>query len=67
MTSKDKPSLPSKRAFVVQLHRDADIEHGEFRGRIEHINSYQATHFESIEELTAFIVRMVSAPPEEPE
>jgi hypothetical protein len=67
VTSKDKPSLPSNRAFVVQLHRDADIEHGEFRGRIEHIVSFEATHFVTVEELLAFMVRIVSAPPEEPE
>ena len=60
---KDKPLLPSNRAFVVQLRWDAAVEHRDFRGRIEHINSYQATHFESVEELTAFITRVVAALP----
>jgi hypothetical protein len=59
--TKNKPSLPSDRAFVVQLHRDADVGQGDFRGRVEHLVSMQATHFESVEELLAFIMRVVTA------
>ena len=55
------PSLPTNRAFVVQIHRDARVKKDEFKGRVEHIVSYQATHFESPEELVAFIVRVVTA------
>jgi hypothetical protein len=58
---KNKPSLPSDRAFVVQLRWDADVEHGDFRGRVEHFTSMQATHFVSVEELMAFIARVVVA------
>jgi hypothetical protein len=58
---KIEPSLPANRAFVVQLHRDARVENGEFKGQVEHVVSYQATPFESLEELTAFIVRVVTA------
>ena len=50
-----QPSLPANRAFVVQLHADAQPEKGQFRGRVEHIVSYQAAHFASVEELTAFM------------
>jgi hypothetical protein len=57
---KNLPSLPANRAFVVQIHRDARVKNGEFKGRVEHIVSYQATHFESLEELTTFIVRVVT-------
>jgi hypothetical protein len=72
---KTQPSLPANRAFVVQIHRDARVKNSEFKGRVEHIVSYQATHFESLEELAAFIVRVVRrnksreerAPPEENE
>jgi hypothetical protein len=63
MTPKNKSSLPSNRAFMIQLRWDADVEHGKFRGRVEHFTSMQATHFESIEELTAFIARVVAAQP----
>jgi hypothetical protein len=57
---KNKPSLPSDRAFVVQLRWDAAVEQEDFRGRVEHLVSMQATHFESVEELLAFIVRVVA-------
>jgi len=58
---KNKPSLPSNRAFVVQLRWDADVEQGDFRGRVEHLASMQAAHFESVAELTAFIAQVVAA------
>jgi len=63
--STSKPSLPAKRAFVVQLHADAKVEQGEFRGRVEHIVSMRATHFHSLEELVAFLVEVVTTLPED--
>ena len=60
MPSTSQPSLPTNRAFVVQLHADAKVEQGEFRGRVEHIVSMRARHFHSLEELTAFIVQTVT-------
>ena len=60
MKSTSKPSLPTKRAFVVQLHAEAQVEQGEFRGRVEHYVSMQAKHFSSLEELTAFMVQVVT-------
>ena len=45
----------------MQLHADAQPEQGQFRGRVEHIVSYQAAHFASVEELTAFMVRVLTA------
>ena len=65
MPSTNKPSLPAKRAFVVQLHADAQVEQGEFRGRVEHVVSMRATHFHSLEELRAFMVQMVTTLPED--
>jgi hypothetical protein len=63
---KNKPLLPSDRAFVVQLRWDAAVQQGDFRGRIEHLKSMQAEHFASVEELVAFIARVVAAqPPDE--
>jgi hypothetical protein len=56
-----QPSLPANRAFVVQLHADAQPEQGQIRGRVEHVVSYQAAHFASVEELTAFMVRVLTA------
>ena len=60
MPSTSQPSLPTNRAFVVQLHAEAQVEQGEFRGRVEHVVSMRATHFHSLEELAAFIVQIVT-------
>jgi hypothetical protein len=59
---KNQPALPARKAFVVQLHADAQVERHHFKGRVEHIVSHQTTHFESLEELVAFIVRVVTEP-----
>ena len=56
-----QPPLPANRAFVVQFHVDAQPEQGQFRGRVEHMVSYQAAHFASVAELTAFMVRVLTA------
>jgi hypothetical protein len=60
MSSRQKPSLPAKRAFVVQFHADANLEQGQWQGRVEHVVSYQATHFQSLEELLVFMVKVLS-------
>ena len=45
----------SGRAFVVQLSLDASPASGRFRGRVQHLRSEDALHFESLEELARFI------------
>jgi len=66
MPATNKPSLPTNRTFAVQLHADAQMEHGEFTGRVEHVVSMRATHFHSLEELGAFILQIVTTLPEDP-
>jgi hypothetical protein len=56
----NQPSLPTNRAFVVQLHTDVEAEKGQFFGRVEHIVSGKATHFDSLEALGAFITRVLT-------
>jgi hypothetical protein len=58
-----RPSLPARWAFVVQLHAETQVEQGFFKGRVEHLVSHRAAHFESLEELLAFIVQMVTQSP----
>ena len=65
MPSTNQPSLPTNRAFVVQLHAEAKVKQGEFKGRVEHIVSMRATHFDSLEELVTFIVQAVTTLPED--
>jgi len=55
-----QPSLPAKCAFVVQMHAEARVEQHDFKGRVEHLVSGEATHFNSLEELTAFIVQILT-------
>jgi hypothetical protein len=64
--SEDPSSLSPYRAFVVQFRAEADLAHERCTGRVEHVVSGQATHFDSLEELLAFIARVlttVRAPP----
>ncbi len=48
-------TYPSERAFVLQFHREADLGAGRFLGRIEHVASGRVGHFQSFEELVAFV------------
>ena len=51
--------LSVHRAFVVQLRTEADIAHGRVEGRVEHVVSGQAAHFDSLAELLAFMARVL--------
>jgi hypothetical protein len=68
MRAKDQPSLPRIRAFIVQLHAKADVAKGPFKGRVEHLVSMQATHFDSLDALVTFMARVLAeGEAEEPE
>src|SRR5262245_3999957 len=54
MPAKRSP-LPRDRAFVVQLSSDAEATVERLRGRVEHVRSGEAAHFESVEDLLAFV------------
>ena len=43
------------RVFVVQLTLDAAPAAGRYRGRVQHLRSCDAAHFESLEELAVFM------------
>jgi hypothetical protein len=45
----------TSRAFVVHLRVDADPTLGSFRGRVQHLRTGDAAHFDSLEELAAFL------------
>jgi hypothetical protein len=61
--------LPVQRGFVVQLHAAADVAQGQWMGRVEHVVSGRATHFQTLDELLAFIARVLASldttPPKE--
>lgn len=56
----DESPLSPYRAFVVQLREQADVEKGQWAGRVEHLTSGQAAHFQSVDELLAFVVRVLA-------
>jgi len=47
-------------AFVIQFRPETDVNAGRFEGKVEHIASYEATRFTSLEELLSFIVRILT-------
>lgn len=49
-----------KAAFVIQFRPETDIEAGRFEGRVEHIVSYRATRFYSLDELLGFIASVLT-------
>jgi len=67
--AKDASPLSPHRAFVVQFHAETDLERGHCAGRVEHVVSGQATHFQSLKELLAFIAQVLATvrtqPPDE--
>jgi hypothetical protein len=58
----DHPAhLSITRAFVVQFRTDTRVEQGHLTGRVEHVVSGQATDFQSLETLLAFMARVLRA------
>ena len=58
--SRGQTPLSPHRAFVVQFRAETAVEQGRFVGRVEHVVTGQATQFASLEELLAFIARVLS-------
>ncbi len=54
MAEPERP-FPAGRAFVLQLHADADVTTGAVAGRVEHVASGRVAHFDSVVELMRFI------------
>jgi hypothetical protein len=50
-----------KAAFVIQFRTETDIEAGRFEGKVEHVASFKAKRFHSLDEVFDFIA---SAPTE---
>jgi len=48
------------RAFVIKFRPESDIKAGRFEGRVEHLASYKAKRFHSLDELLDFIARMLT-------
>ena len=55
-----QPSLPSNRVFVVQFRRQPAGAPAGYDGRVEHLVSGQVARFHSLEELLAFMTRVLA-------
>jgi hypothetical protein len=55
-----QPSLPTNRAFVVQFRPDPPEGPPQYVGRAEHLASGQVARFQSLEELLAFMIRVLT-------
>jgi hypothetical protein len=54
------PSLPRNRVFVVQFRRQPAGAPAGYDGRVEHLVSGQVARFHSLEELLAFMRRVLA-------
>jgi hypothetical protein len=54
-TAADAPAFLPEGAFVVQLKTGTSTAEASLAGRVEHVVSGQATHFQSPAELLAFL------------
>lgn len=50
-----------KAAFVIRFRSKADTEAGRFEGRVEHVASFKAAQFHSLDELLGFIASVLTA------
>lgn len=59
MNSNTKNEWQYQGAFVIRFRPETDIAAGNCAGRVEHVASYEATHFHSLDELLAFVARLL--------
>jgi len=59
--SENTVSLPTNRAFVVQLRGNSVASRSAHRGRVEHVASGRATHFPNEDEFWAFVDTVLSS------
>ena len=57
--STSQPTLPSNRAFVVQF-RARPSASPSWAGRVEHLASHRVARFQSLDELLAFMIRVLT-------
>lgn len=60
--SQDPSQFSVHCSFVIQFRAASDVRHGSCDGRAEHISSGQIADFSSIDDLLAFIERVLANP-----
>jgi len=56
---RQQAALRPEHAFVVQFGPATQVDAGQMEGRVEHLVSRQATRFQSLDALLAFISRVL--------
>jgi hypothetical protein len=65
--SMTQPSAsPEERAFVLQLAPETDAAHGVFAGRVDHVASGRSQRFQTMEQVLAFVTRVLTTPKNDP-
>ena len=59
--AENAPPLSPHWAFVVRFRVETDLEQGSCTGRVKHVVSGQTAHFQSLDELLAFLTRVLTA------
>ena len=59
-------SLPAARVFVVQVYAEVAVAQGQWAGRVEHVRSGQATHFDTVVDFLTFVARVLDDGTAEP-
>jgi hypothetical protein len=58
-----QPSLPTNRVFVVQFRTAPPGAPARYDGRVEHLVSGEVARFHTLEELLAFMIRVLAEVP----
>lgn len=66
-TGNPGPPFPTRLAFVVQFGAETAVEREQFPGRVEHIVSGAVAHFHTLDELWAFMRRVLAIQASAPE
>ena len=56
----EKAPLSVHWAFVVHFRTSSTAARGQVEGRVEHVVSGQSSHFDSLEELLAFVAHVLT-------
>ena len=64
-----RPPLPDERKSVltdVQVSVEADVTQGHWVGRVEHVVSGEAEHFQTLDDFLGFMIRVLTDGSPEP-
>ena len=59
-SAEDVQLRPVRQAFVVQVSVEADVAQGHWVGRVEHVVSGKAQHFQTLDDLVGFMAQVLT-------